>query len=100
MIFWSRTAKSDRIRCRLCRAFQNHSRPLSLRDTDCGNASASNQQGYIQAAYNQILNSGETKIRYAEFPIRDWNGCSGHPTKAADLEVANYLAQFIQNLGL
>ena len=60
----------------------------------------SNQQGYIQAAYNQILNSGEAKIRYAEFLIRDWNGCSGHPTKAADLEVANYLAQFIRNLGL
>jgi len=60
----------------------------------------SNQQAYIQAAYNQILNSGETKIRYAEFLIRDWNGCSGHPTKAADLEVANYLAQFIRNLGL
>ena len=60
----------------------------------------SNQQGYVQAAYNQILNSGETKVRYAEFPIRDWNGCSGHPTKAADLEVANYFAQFIRNLGL
>ncbi|MDB5940316.1 MAG: hypothetical protein JWP77_2680 [Polaromonas sp.] len=60
----------------------------------------SNQQGYVQAAYNQILNSGETKVRYAEFPIRDWNGCSGHPTKAADLEVANYLAQFIRNLGI
>jgi len=60
----------------------------------------SNQQGYIQAAYNQILNSGETKIRYADFVIRDWNGCSGHPTKAADLEIANYLAQFIRNLGL
>jgi hypothetical protein len=60
----------------------------------------SNQQGYIQAAYNQMLNNGETKVRYAEFPISDWNGCSGHPTKAADLEVANYLAQFIRNLGL
>ena len=60
----------------------------------------SNQQAYVQAAYNQMLNSGETKLRYAAFPIRDWNGCSGHPTKAADLEIANYLAQFIRNLGL
>ena len=58
------------------------------------------QQGYVQAAYQQILNSGEAKIRYAEFPIRDWSGCSGHPSKAADLEIANYFAQFIRNLGL
>lgn len=60
----------------------------------------SDPQGYIQAAYNQMLNNGETKIRYVDFPIRDWNGCSNHPTKAANLEVANYLAQFIRNLGL
>ena len=60
----------------------------------------SDQQGYIQAAYNQMLNNGEAKVRYTEFPINDWNGCSGHPTKAADLVVANHLAQFIRNLGL
>lgn len=60
----------------------------------------SSQQVYVQAAYHQMLNSGETKIRFTAFPIRDWSGCSGHPSKAADLEVASFLAQFIRNLGL
>jgi len=60
----------------------------------------SRQQGYVQAAYNQLLNSGDTKVRYVELPVREWSGCGYHPTQAVNLEIASYLAQFIRNLGI
>ena len=62
--------------------------------------SGSGPSAYVQSAFNQIRNSGESRIRFVELPMKDMSGCSGHPSKAADLEAAAFLARYIQDLGL